>query len=370
MKNFVGATNYLEIYFNIVLFSLIFGAFGIMQPKKKKWYVIVLFGYLAFLTAFRMSYVGSDTPGYLASFRNIARYSSPFDYIKREGMEPGFVVFSWLVSRINNDPQTLLIVSSLIIYISTGKFVYKYIKNPGLFCCLFVGIMQFDFFMSAMRQSLSIAIILFFFDFVVKKKHFKFAIVCLLASTFHYSSILLFLLYPFVSTAKENNTSAAGKFWGVICIIGISLFFNKSMNIIIAIFPKYSSYLAAETFDGVPRLALILKISVYGLLFIIPKLLEKEELYDNRFDALSEKLSYINICTLLVSMNAVALARFSNTFSMFATMYYVNQTISLKKEDYILLTIMTLLMFGLYGFIIVLLKTPEWTATFPIKLIF
>ena len=69
-------------------------------------------------------------------------------------------------------------------------------------------------------------------------------------------------------------------------------------------------------------------------------------------------------------MNAVALARFSNTFSMFATMYYVNQTISLKKEDYILLTIMTLLMFGLYGFIIVLLKTPEWTATFPIKLIF
>lgn len=370
MKNFVGATNFLSLYVIAIFFTIIFDGFRELAGQKKKVFIFVFFCVLAFLTAFRMHDIGSDTPSYVAHFKTIANFSDPFLYMNEDTMEPGFVILCWMLSRINNDPQILLIFSAVIIYISIGRFAYKHVKNVGLFCCLFIAIMQFDFFISAMRQAMAIAIMLFAFDYAVKRKKVKFILTCLLAFSFHYTSIVFILIYPLMDKKGDENGSPVGKLIGLVVIFFSSLFFDRIINIIMAIFPKYKGYLEAETFDGVPRLALILKILVYILLYLLPKIFNIKKYSSNRLDVYIEKISYINICSLLIATNAVALARFSNTFSLFATMCYANQVASSEKKDRIIMTVLTLIAFGLYGFIIVLLKTPEWTTTFPIRLIF
>lgn len=370
MLNFVGAMNFLGIYFISIVLAFVFGAFGMMNPRRKKIYLIIFFSWMAFLAAFRAYYVGNDTPGYLMTYLNIELFDNPFDFIQRDGMEPGFVLFTWLITRFTSDPQALLIISSVFIYILTGRFVYKHVKNPGLFCCLFVGILQIDFFMSAVRQSMAIAIILFAFDFIVEKKPFKYIMVCLFAMTFHYTSALLLILYPILNFDNTKRKDTIYKLIWLAVVAIASFFFDNLISLVLLVFPRYSSYLAAETFDGVPRMALILKILVYGLLYIIPKFLKMRARYTDKGDVLNERLSFVNLCILIIAMNAVALARFSSTFSFFVTTYYANEILKTKKDDYFILLLLTLVAFGLYGFTVVYLKTPDWTTTFPIDLIF
>lgn len=167
--NFIGTVKFLELYFVAIIFSLLFEAFGIMEKQKKKKYLIFFLSFLAFLTAFRMDCIGNDTSSYIKHYTTISSYSNLFDCIKKYDMEPGYVTYCWLLSRFSYNPQTLLIATSIIVYISTGLFAYKYVNNPGLFCCLFIGIMQFDFFMSALRQSIAIAILLFSFTYIIEK---------------------------------------------------------------------------------------------------------------------------------------------------------------------------------------------------------
>ncbi len=368
--NFIGAVNFLGLYFITSIFSLLFEAYGVMDSKRKKNYLICFFGFLAFIAAFRMDCVGNDTSSYVAHFTTIASYSNLFECIKQDGMEPGFVTYCWLLSRLNNNPQILLIVTSIIIYTSIGLFTYKYVKNVGLFCCLFLGIMQFDFFMSAMRQAIAVAIILYAFDFILKNKTIKFIIGGILATTFHYSSILFLLIYPFINKNKIKQNSTLNKMitFGIIIIIGF--FFNKVISLILIIFPKYGYYMRAKTFDGVPRIALIMRILVYGLLFLVPKILYNKDNEYNKFNIIGSRLSYTNICILVIAMNAVALSRFSNTFSFFATMYFSNRVTTMNIYDRKIMILFTLMAFAMYGFIIILLKTPDWVTTYPIKLIF
>lgn len=370
MINLIGGIEFCKLYFAAITFSILFGAFKPMSRAKKGVYLFIFFSFLAFLTGFRAPSIGNDTATYLEHFKNIASYNTPFRYINRNGMEPGYVIYCWLLSRISREPQILLIVTSAIVYISTGSFVYKYTERPGLFCCLFIGIMQFDFFMSIMRQALALAIILFSFNYIVKQKPIRFLIVCLLAVTFHYSSILFILTYPLVRNKRRENKNSFSYFLPLIATLIASMFFSNVINGVLTIFPKYTYYLGSKSFDGVPRLALILKIVVYALLFFVPKLLSHHKSANEQNEEIYDRLSYINICILVLAMNAVILDRFGSTFSMFATLHYSNQVAAMEKADKVIITCLTLIAFAFYGFIIILYRTPEWVTTYPIELIF
>ena len=369
--NTSGALQYSGLYFLIFMLSLLFDAFHIMAPKKKRMYLFVTLGIFMTMSMFRASNVGNDTNDYIALYNQVANQGIP--YIKTSITEKGYLLYDYVIALIFNEYQYIFIFSSLFIYISLYHFLMKYCNSPGIFVCMFLGLNMLDFFLSTQRQGIAIAIMLFAIDAAFEKKLGKFILLIVIAIQFHYSSIIFFTVYPLINVNISRKSIK-------VFLIGATgfcmLFFNRLLSVLLMIFPKYSYYEGGALFDGEPRLAIILKVCVYSLILIVSYLFvnsrnpeyknkkdDKDVLQFNAFNI----LSLLNICLFLISSKATALARFCSIFNIYPVTNYSNEMCKTDRKTHCLSVIFTALPFYCYGLIIVLLKTPDWCTTFPFE---
>ena len=341
-----------------------------MQRKKKKYFVIVTFFAFFMIMAFRNRYMGNDTPGYIALFKKIASFDNPEKYIESSSVEAGFVWYCWLISRFWGE-RALFVITSAFVNFCVGRFVYKYVKYPGIFCCLFVGLMQFDFFMSAMRQSISVAILLLAFEKIDKNKKISFLFLWYVAYQFHNSAIIFLLIAPFLFKTKSDKKfdNSFGTYMLLfIGVLFVSFFFDKVFETVLQIFPKYNNYMDSELSDGEMRLAVILKVAVFATIFLVPKLYKNGFITNIKLYNLGEKLSIINLAMMIIASNATALMRFVGTFGVYALMNFSNCFEKISQDEKKLLLLLTLTCGFIYGLILVVYKTPEWQTTYPINL--
>ena len=154
----------------------------------------------------------------------------------------------------------------------------------------------------------------------------------------------------------------------LVAVVVFTVLFDRIWNVLLSIFPKYDYYTGSELTDGEPRLAIILKIAVYMLLFIFPRMSkfkfeEKIELYN-----MGQKMALIQIAMYMIASNATALARLATIFSVFALGHFSNSFPKSIDKENVKFLLVTLTLVFLYGLIIVILKTPEWQTTYPIRL--
>lgn len=371
--NLSGCLHYSLLAGYEAILPILFSAFYRMdhRPKKKLIYLFLALGVMAFLTMFRDGSVGNDTANYIAMFRRVS-YSDPIAYIRNSITEPGFLCYVWVLTQISSNPQILLIVSGLFIYLSIGRFLYKYVEAPGVVCFAMVTLMKFDFFMSAERQALSIAILLWSYGFLIEKKAIKFLIVSLIAVSFHYSSIMFIVTYFLLYSKLLQSIKLDKKFYikWILGLTTVMLFFQGILDVLLSLFPKYAYYKGTILLDGEPRLALILQGLVAITLFVTSMALisyEDKVKINNRILAF---FSIVNISLVLIATNATALNRLCATYTLFPIMQYSVALSSYKamyRSNHLILLLLTLFFFFLYGFIIVALRTPEWYTTYPYK---
>lgn len=369
MNNFDAGLGFTLFYFIIVAFSLFFGAFGNLSNRRRKVYLVVIFAVFWFLMTFRGYDMGNDTDTYYNSYRSIASASSPFAYMQRSSQEDGYILYAWLLSRISRDPQMLFAVTALIICMSFGGFAYKYVNNLGVFCCLFVGMLHFDFFLSAVRQGLAVALLLWAFSSLYDEKKLGFLLFGMAACFFHISSVVFLIVALLIGFGKRSKAHSI-YFTALILLVAFvcGLFFERVLEFGLKVFPKYSYYLKSESMNGEPRLAVVLKIMVAALLLIIPSLCRKNPVANERFDRIGYRFSVVNIAILLMAISAPILTRFAPPFSLFVTSHYANQIQRLRGRQRLWLILLTLIAFYAYGLVIVVLKTPEWQTTYPFVL--
>lgn len=363
--------SYTMFYILMLFLSLLFGAFSDMDKKRKKWYIFIIFFIFFIVMAFKNLNMGNDTKNYATYFELISSYKSPNAYIAKSDLEAGYIWLNWLTAKYFGEVRALFIIYAAFINISIGRFVYKYVDTPGVFVCLFLGLTQFDFFLNAQRQAITIAIFLFAFDCLVQKKKLKYIILCVTATLFHYTAIIMLLIYPLISSNKIENTNTHNSktmflLFGV--IIFATLFLDKLYAVIISFYPRYAYYANSEYIDRQPRLAVLLKTIVYVLLLLIPKLFRSGSntyIYNHNK---GERLSMINIAVMIVSIGATAFMRFSPVFNLYANMHFSNTANNLNRVDKTLIISLTILLSFLFGLTVTVLKTPEWQTTYPIKL--
>ncbi len=374
IDTYYSGMGFIKFFLLMVAISVIFGAFFDMSKRTKKWYVFICFSIFFAVMGFRNYYMGNDTLNYIRMYGNIAALDSPLKYIKDSNMEPGYILFNWLISRkAEYDPRLLFVVYSVIICLSLGRFVYKYVDYPGIFVCMFVGLTQMDFFLSGMRQAIAIAFFTFAFDALIKRKRLRYFILVALASSFHYSAIILFFIYPFIaSNTIENKKSQSGTivFLLFVATIFFSLFLEQIYEKVISFFPRYASYENSDYMKGDLRLASILKTTVFLVFYIVPKLLSsrtgRQALHNNR----SERLAMLNIAVTIMAIPNTVFMRFGTYFMMFANMYYCNSFNKFKEKERQIMVVATIICVFAYGLVITVFKTPDWQMTYPIKLDF
>ena len=332
-----------------------------METSKKKAYLIIVLGIFASMSMFRAPEVGNDTKNYIALYNRIAN-SDIISYISNSDIEPGYLLYDWIIAKAFHDYQYIFIVSSIFIYYSYYIFINKWVSAPGIFVCLFIGMNSFDFNLSTQRQAISIALLLFAFDYCYKRKLFPFLLITGLAVSFHFSSIIYLFIYPLLGVKEYTKKATAYIFIGSGVVV---VAFDKVLELALRLFPKYHYYDGGALFDGKARLALILQLVVKLLIIVISDMLLSHEQKKEKNDIAMKVLSFIGISITVVSMQATALARFSNTFGIYPLSRYSNSVGYAKSKDRRIVILASLILFYAYGLVIVLLKTPEWFTTYP-----
>lgn len=195
------------------------------RKKLKRIYITICGIILVLFMGLRSQYVGSaDSSHYYAMMERAIVRSSWQEYYDADYVEAGFQFFVYCLSRVFKSPQMLLFVTSLIFVVAIMYCIYKNSNNVVLSTVMYItlGLMQFD--MQGMRQALAMAICMFAFEFVKKRKLIPFVLLIILATQLHRTAFVFAVIY-FIAMLSYN-------WWSLLLIAagsGVIFYFADSL---------------------------------------------------------------------------------------------------------------------------------------------
>jgi len=367
------------LYYCLIIYMLISAIFLSVIVKKKRFafiYIVFTVGLFVFLSMFRSIDVGNDTVIYTNLFYNLLSVSDLSVYTGR--YEVGYLYLNKILSLISNNHQILFIVTSLYIYFVVGRFIYKYSNMAWLSVFLFFTLRYFDLSMSGIRQMLAIATILLSYDFIIKKKPIKFLICIIIASLFHTAAIVFFAAYP-LSKYKLNKKLV---FVTTIASLIVLLLFERVLNLLIWLFPRYSYYMNTTYIHGKAKLGIFMGLLVMAIILVACEIFNKRlipnkniKMIENkntislksREDEIQSVFLLVACAIMFMALQANIFDRFKNIFGFFSITYLPNSICKISDRWIkVLVIICTVILFFTYLTTIQVFK-PEWQSTYPYR---
>lgn len=260
-----SATLYLYVclIFIIWLFSSIINSKKnrLRNPNYRHPLLKISFVLLFIFMAFRGERVGIDTISYMISFSGADTIKDAF----AGNTEPLYNLFLYCLRTVFSHHQVPIIIFSLLII----YFVYSTIKrfyfdlNIVLSLTVFVALYYFQSF-NLMRITIAASFLLWSFPLLLDRNYKAFAVRIIIASLFHYSSIVLFL--PLVLLAFYNKNRKMTILIPIAMIFSIGLLANFLQEHI-SVFNRYSSYI--EFNQSSDRIGMSLFVDYLPCIFIL-----------------------------------------------------------------------------------------------------
>lgn len=229
------------------------------------------------LLSFRATSVGIDTIKY------IELYFQPFqrmewrDIIRSGTDELGFSLLVKLLSSITGSQRLFIITISLLSVVPL-LILYRNESREAAVCCSFFMIsLLFEFFFSGMRQGLTLGLTVPAYYFAKRKQIIPFLLVAALAVTFHFSAVMILLIYPIY------HAKITGKWlWAVIPLMAVVYYYNHVIFSVLfevfggKYFEKYSTLSGATNQFGL--LTLFILLSVYCIVIMDEKKADSDDI--------------------------------------------------------------------------------------------
>jgi len=220
----------MAIYFFTIF--LLFG-FSIMEASasqssiEKFPLMVISFIFLVFQIGLRWE-TGTDWIPYISNFES-AQSSSTFEP-DGQNFEPGYYLFTYLISRFTNNYSVLLFLHSIIFF----YFLFRSFRafSPAFFIALLFFYTLFMGVTGANRQLLALVFGLMGIKNLVANKKVNFFLWIALAFTFHFSSIL-FLTYFLVN--RRINVFV----WIIIILICVGIGYS---SLPVSLFSSFSGF--------------------------------------------------------------------------------------------------------------------------------
>lgn len=210
------------IFYTLLLCSILVLLF--VNKRNRRIGYILSSILLLFVAAFRFD-VGWDYPSYFTTIdeRIIA------GLVHYEPFSLGIALMAiWC-----DETFLFFIVSSLIIYSLAFYALYKNSIDPPLSLIIYLGLF-FLISLSIVRQAVAVSIVLCAYRYVLKKDVYKFSLLVIIATLFHYTafiSILIYWIYHHLSL------------WRIVIISFVVLVFKNVVISILASYGLYTEYL-------------------------------------------------------------------------------------------------------------------------------
>ena len=195
---------FLQIYL-LVSVLFLFSQFNNSKNTIKSVIFFIVASMVILLSSFRSVDVGPDTIHYLSHFYFWSDYPISLSIFSIGGLEPGFILLNKVISRIGDDQLTFIMSTSIITLIPLFIWVYKKSINPLMSIYLFIALNQWYSTMVVIRMWLAIVILLYSFDYIVKRDLKRYIIAIFIAMLFHRTAIIaliLYFIYPFKINKK------------------------------------------------------------------------------------------------------------------------------------------------------------------------
>lgn len=341
---------------------------------SKKTSVILLSIPMFLLSAFRDTSIGPDTISYYYSFNYISNYSSLSEAIASSRMEPGYVALNYFFSYLGLTYFHMQIVISAFVIGSIAYFVYLYSDSVAFSFFLFLANNLLFGTMNVVRMWIAVSILLFSIRPIQSGKVLQFCFMIMIASLFHYSSLIFLLLYPFTKI-KINFKKIAVSFLisVLICVFAIPFFTYLTNKI-----GNYSNYVNSTRFDTSDNIAVKISLAISICFFILATYTKCWIDNDGGHEGKSGKqkfyifsLAYsamiISVCIDLIGLSNNIMGRIGYYFSVY-NLILIPHSIFLiyKPKNRRIMTFLILLLLSL-KFIIIMKFRPEWFMVTPYK---
>ncbi len=187
----------------------------------KKVYIVACSIVVFLMIALRHYSLGStDSMNYYAMWIDLNGASTDLlrYFMEASRVEDTYIVTIWVLSKIFIHPQFLFVLSGMLFSIAVGRFIYKNSDNVVLSFVMFICLGLYTFMVQGLRQSIAISICLFAIEYCKRRKLIRFLILVFLASLFHRTAVVFFLVY-FLYGAKFDIKTKVFMF-----IIPVALF--------------------------------------------------------------------------------------------------------------------------------------------------
>jgi len=217
--------------------------FALLSAKNGKSKYKLFFGafILILLMGFKSTYVGNDTPSYIEFFNRLSRMTSLIDSNSR--FEVGYQFYNKIISLFFDNYQAMFLITAIICITCICYGIVNLSRNWQYSLFLFVGLRFYYFFLSGLRQSLAVSIIVVSYVCLRKKHIIPFILLVILATTFHFSAFIFILAWPL----SQMKISKGAILKVTIGIVAVYAFFGPILNISLNHLPiYYSHYLTTE----------------------------------------------------------------------------------------------------------------------------
>lgn len=360
----------------IIIILLLGGIFDVNKSQRyKKTYLIFIFSILTLISALRSSTVGVDTMQYVKAY-NLINNIPWYDY-DTLWYEWGFFALCKILNYFTRDPQILIIISSIIIMSSVGRFIYKNSSNVVISSFLFLTLNLYFNYMNIMRQALAISIVLIGYEYLKENNFIKYVILVVLASLFHQSAICCLVLIIF---KKLNYNKNIMLIWGVITVGGF-IFWKIFYKIAVTFLSKYEGYSqgifgVSNYFGAIFEVAVSVSIFIFGIfIFRISKYgfnrvnLRGNIKYKEKIELLAWIIS-IMVFFSIITIRINIFNRITSYFLIFSIIWLAEAIEVVKDQKDKLLYKYAIVFFTFWYCIIILILRPEWTGVVPYKLFF
>lgn len=327
-------------------------------------------------SALRHPTVGRDTASFIDVFLKVEGRDI-LDVLQFSSWtEPGFRLLCALIGLFTKNGQWLIVLTSVIIHGSVTYFLYRHAKNPYLGLFLYMALMIYPLYLCIMRQALAVAIFLFAYGFLKKKKWVPYVLIVLLAATFH-TSVLIFLACPFLTLLPVTRKRLR---WllpatGALAVIGL-VFVRPIIAFAQRLFPKYADYEPTTFLALYGFFAFFLAVTAYGLfrLYLTPEGDALLPVSENGFD----ERSFLTLMMLLGVVLAAMMTGFGQLqrlFHYFELFYllWLPATVPplfCEKKGRVAVPIETMLVLGIavaYFLVLLFLRSGLWYDAMPYR---
>ena len=253
------------LFYLILLFILTLLGYLLCNKTEFKYrnglFVAIAFGVLCFLSCIRYD-VGMDymQGGYTQMWYNVQ--NTPISDFMSLDDEFGYTLFMYMFKFLGKNYQMVYVITSVLIAVLSGLFIYKYAKDKVWAFFLYYGLGMFYCSTNLLRQTISCLIFVFAIECAKKKKLIPYLLITLLAASFHKSALVMLPVYFLLQINLTNVVLA------VYSVLSVGVFFASPYIVKFVSKFWYGSYLNSYHIqDGNSYFYLIVPLIFFIILY-------------------------------------------------------------------------------------------------------